>query len=208
MIADPDGWQPPPSTARVENRQGSRFPDGRPAQLPRSTAIVNLAAEIKRRWPVIRTVGIVTGYHRDQPHTRDLHEEGRAGDVMTRDVALGTEIADWLVSNAEALGVQLVIWRRTLWVTDLSRGARFSAYTGAEDHADHIHVEVSPSARGASESADLILPAALAESVDMGLDAVRALPQGVVIAGTVSLVALALLILYLVWRHRRAGKVL
>jgi hypothetical protein len=99
-----------------------------------------LEAAIRAAFDWVRTVG----------HTRcsangiqlSIHAVGRALDVMTSDLAHGTDLANWLVTNARPLGVQLVIWNRSVWQGSLPSARRFAAYTGTNPHTDHVHVEV------------------------------------------------------------------
>lgn len=77
-----------------------------------------------------------------------VHGTGRALDVFIRlddgeaDNGKGDEVANWLVKNAERIGVQLVIWDRTMWVA-ASSGDKAKAYTGPHPHHDHIHLELT-----------------------------------------------------------------
>jgi hypothetical protein len=78
-----------------------------------------------------------------------VHGSGRAMDIMIPLVAgdannaRGDQIANYLVKNAQAMGIQFVIWDRNDW--GASRGApKLRAYTGPSPHTDHIHVELSP----------------------------------------------------------------
>ena len=81
--------------------------------------------------------------------TRSLHSEGRAIDVFiptasgwTADNGKGDIIANWLIDNSEELGVQQLIWDKTIWRP--SQGsASHRCYTGDSPHVDHIHVELS-----------------------------------------------------------------
>jgi hypothetical protein len=68
-----------------------------------------------------------------------VHAVGRAIDVMTRK---GDPIANYLITNSSVLGVQLVIWNRTVWRIT-STGAKSKAYTGPIPHTDHVHVELT-----------------------------------------------------------------
>jgi hypothetical protein len=74
-----------------------------------------------------------------------VHAVGRALDVFVAtqggraDNAKGDQLANWLVENAEAIGVQAIIWDRTTW----RPGRGDSCYTGAHPHNDHIHIELS-----------------------------------------------------------------
>jgi peptidoglycan hydrolase-like protein with peptidoglycan-binding domain len=57
------------------------------------------------------------------------------------DSSVGDPIAAWLIQNAEALGMQYLIWNRMRW----SGGQRpaFAPYTGGRPHDDHIHLELN-----------------------------------------------------------------
>lgn len=73
---------------------------------------------------------------------RDLHEEGRAIDAMTSNIAKGTQIANLLVRVAPSLGIQYVLWRGLEWGSGRSGGA-WEVYTGRSPHTDHVHLEVT-----------------------------------------------------------------
>lgn len=73
---------------------------------------------------------------------RDLHEEGRAVDAMTSNIAKGTQIANLLVRVAPQLGIQYVLWRGLEWGSGRS-GAAWEVYTGRSPHTDHVHLEVT-----------------------------------------------------------------
>lgn len=69
----------------------------------------------------------------------DLAIPTRAGDASNE---LGDPVANWLVANSQAIGVQLIIWDRTVWVGSLT-GTRDLPYAGPDPHVDHIHVELN-----------------------------------------------------------------
>ncbi len=82
-----------------------------------------------------------------------LHATGRAIDIMlpldgswndddAAANALGDPIANWLVENAEYIGVQLIIWDRVIWNGSRS-GTKHRSYGGVHPHHDHLHVEVN-----------------------------------------------------------------
>ena len=77
-----------------------------------------------------------------------VHGVGRALDIMIPTVggranaAVGDPIANWLVRNAERLGVQYLIWNRTKWNGSRS-GVKHGRYGGPSPHTDHIHVELN-----------------------------------------------------------------
>jgi hypothetical protein len=105
---------------------------------------------LRTAFPQIASVG---GYACRQ-NTADLrqmsvHGTGRALDVFvptqssSADTANGDPIADWLVLHASRIGVQLVIWNRTMW---RANGTNDVAYKGPNPHVDHIHVEITAEA--------------------------------------------------------------
>jgi len=78
-----------------------------------------------------------------------VHGTGRAIDIMVpmtggkANSAVGDRLANFLVENAEAIGVQLVIWNRNSWSPSRNR-PKLRSYTGPVPHIDHVHVELSP----------------------------------------------------------------
>lgn len=73
-----------------------------------------------------------------------IHGTGRALDIMIKPIngkansAVGDVIANWLIINAENIGVQYIIWNRTYW-----SGLKSDRYKGPNPHIDHIHVEIN-----------------------------------------------------------------
>ncbi|MEJ7597360.1 MAG: SH3 domain-containing protein [Kofleriaceae bacterium] len=78
-----------------------------------------------------------------------VHGSGRAIDIMIplkggdADNAAGDRIANFLVQNAEAIGIQFIIWDRNDWGASRSLPKQ-RAYGGPYAHKDHIHVELTP----------------------------------------------------------------
>lgn len=70
-----------------------------------------------------------------------IHAIGRALDINASG-SDGDEIANHLVNNAEAFGIQLIIWNRTVWKIGPS-GPTSRQYTGPNPHTDHVHAEVN-----------------------------------------------------------------
>jgi hypothetical protein len=73
------------------------------------------------------------------------HSSGRALDIMTSDVALGTAIAEFLQSHSAELHLYDILWRQHIWTpVRSSEGWRFFASRGSAtaDHYDHVHVSV------------------------------------------------------------------
>lgn len=75
-----------------------------------------------------------------------VHGTGRALDVMIpriggkADNTRGDKIANWLVLNSQRIGVQLIIWDRTVW---RANGTNDAQYGGPHPHDDHLHVELT-----------------------------------------------------------------
>lgn len=77
-----------------------------------------------------------------------VHGTGRAIDLFVpldrgdADNDLGDPIANWLIENAEAIGVQYFIWDRTSWGGSRS-GDKIRSYGGPHPHHDHLHIELT-----------------------------------------------------------------
>ncbi|WP_246160544.1 mucin-2 protein [Nocardioides humilatus] len=73
------------------------------------------------------------------------HSSGRAIDIMTSDVTLGTAIAEFLRAHASELGLYDVIWRQHIWTPERAgEGWRAMENRGSAtaNHYDHVHVSV------------------------------------------------------------------
>ena len=109
-----------------------------------------LGGYLMDHYPIITSVG---GYscRRNTANTSQMsvHGTGRALDVMVSEVggvansAQGDKIANWLVENAQSIGVDLIIWNRSIW---RANGTNASAYRGPIPHTDHLHVELTSAA--------------------------------------------------------------
>lgn len=107
----------------------------------------DLGVYLRDRYAAIDTVG---GYacRRNTADTArmSVHGTGRALDLMipkrggNADSTRGDVIANFLVMNAAKIGVQLIIWNRTVW---RANGTNAGAYGGPHPHDDHIHVELT-----------------------------------------------------------------
>lgn len=107
-----------------------------------------LKAHLLSRYDGISTIG---GYACRQNTANkaetSVHGTGRALDIMIptikgkADNTVGDEIANWLVVNAEDLGVQFIVWDQTKWNASYSSN-KAKPYTGPNPHVDHIHVEL------------------------------------------------------------------
>ena len=77
-----------------------------------------------------------------------LHGTGRAIDVFIpldrgqADNTLGDPVAHWLMENAEAIGIQFIVWDRSSWSPSRST-PKTRQYSGAHPHHDHLHIELT-----------------------------------------------------------------
>jgi hypothetical protein len=90
----------------------------------------------------------------DEPCATSIHGLGRAVDVMidaetAEGLEKGNEIRNFLIHNAEAFGIQQIIWNRGIWTANQDG---WRAYTGPHDHVNHLHIEVN---KKASENPNL-----------------------------------------------------
>lgn len=73
------------------------------------------------------------------PVDRSVSGEGNA------DNDAGDPVANWLIANAQYIGIQRVIWDRWLWQSEDYGEGQSQAYdfAGSNPHNDHIHMELS-----------------------------------------------------------------
>ncbi len=131
---------------------GSVIGPNETVQRPPGAGAVVLAEYLKAHFEGVNSVGIRRGAAVVKPlidpvtglaRGRDIHEEGRALDVMIAAKRFGPPVADWLVLNALQLGVQYVIWDSVEWSVS-QRGPAWESYHGTNPHTDHVHCEVIP----------------------------------------------------------------
>lgn len=84
------------------------------------------------------------------PNKMSVHATGRALDIMIPTVSgdeadntAGDAIGNWLVENAEAIGIQYIIWDLYTWQAERDVGNKGKDYGGSHPHHDHLHIEVS-----------------------------------------------------------------
>lgn len=148
------GWYPPSyliAATEADRWRGDPMPTNLLAQQPVGAGVTRLGRVIRERFPVVYSVGARSGYA-IEPGNASTHHAGRAADLMIRTIdgrpdPRGDEVANWLLANSKALGVQYMIWRGTEWS---SSTGKTRVYPGTEDHFDHIHVDMNlAGARGA-----------------------------------------------------------
>ena len=82
------------------------------------------------------------GRPRPRHHDSPVGNDGQVG-PDDADNDLGDPIANWLVQNAEAIGVQYIVWDKMQWSGRKDPGQKLSTYGGSHPHQDHIHMELT-----------------------------------------------------------------
>ncbi len=168
-IAIPGPWEPGPLTRSIAATQHTTVVDPPPVSpLGRCTSTYAFACScthpacmtafpgtrdlntyLLRRFTYLNPAGTYC-CRQNSAMTRvpmlSVHSLGRAIDLGVppaggdADNTLGDAVANWLVENAEYIGIQRVIWDRAYWNGE--RG--FGLLTAASlSHTDHIHVELT-----------------------------------------------------------------
>ena len=158
-------WRMPAEIARVGDTQevdytGAGAWTGDNCQGGMTEGAEALRTFLIEKYPQINSIG---GYACrpivGNPSQASVHSTGRALDIMLpvgfQAEAIngeGDPIGNFLVANAEEIGIQFVIWDRTSWGAHRASGAKERYYSGAHPHNDHLHVELSEEA-GRGETA-------------------------------------------------------
>ena len=108
-----------------------------------------LADYVQARFPAVSFYqGLECRTNTANPAQMSVHGTGRAIDIFipmaggAADNTAGDPVANWLITHAERIGIQLVIWDQSVWQASLS-GEKLRAYSGPIPHIDHIHAEVT-----------------------------------------------------------------
>ncbi len=156
-IAHPGIWTPPWQSVnraagfRIENRQAGLWRG--PVSCSRTGTYTPRAAYLRNF--VLNNFNFVNriGGYNCRPiagtNQTSVHATGRALDIFIptyngqADNTKGDWIANWLLDNAEYIGIQTIIWDRGIWWSP-SANQGVTYYGGSHPHHDHIHVELSP----------------------------------------------------------------
>lgn len=114
-----------------------------PAMLAFRNAIVHA-------WDGVTSGGIQRDAARaTEASTFDAHRTSKAVDYMLRAgpqrFAVGSALANWLVLNADLLGVDYVLFAGREWSAS-HNGPKWERYTGVDFHSDHVHSELNDAA--------------------------------------------------------------
>ena len=176
-VSAPGRWTLSPSARAVSERISVRY-DGAPAWSGESGCSGTFTDGARVLGDhLVATFGGATRYDgyscRQNTANRSqtsMHGTGRAIDVFIpldggeADNDLGDPVANWLVENADAIGVQLIIWDRTIW--NPSRSDADRQYGGPHPHHDHLHVELNED--GASGATPWFDPASMPPPTEDG----------------------------------------
>lgn len=118
-----------------------------PACTPAHPGTNDLRAYLLRRFTRIRNGGSYCCRQNSAAlGSLSVHAIGRAMDLMVpmtggdADNTIGDEVANWLVENANFIGIQRVVWDRAYWNGERGFGLLSSS---SLPHTDHLHVELS-----------------------------------------------------------------
>jgi hypothetical protein len=160
-ISRPGAWTLPPSVRAAGNSQYVPYTPppawngGRNCSGTFSAGARELGNYLVNRFPGAR---YFQGYSCRQIRGgsgMSVHGTGRAIDVFiplhrgAADNDLGDPVANWLVENASNIGIQMIIWDRTVWAGNRS-GDKARYYSGEHPHHDHLHIELTPQAASRS----------------------------------------------------------
>jgi hypothetical protein len=105
---------------------------------------------LQSTFPAIREVlGYSCRPNSNNPSSTSVHGLGRALDLLITPMPdgsadpRGNEIAQWLIGHAHEIGVQIIIWDRTIWSVSRTGTGALTRYTGDNPHVNHIHVELN-----------------------------------------------------------------
>jgi hypothetical protein len=156
IAANVRGWTIPADVAAIGDQQYVAYTDAGPYSGGRNCGGGLLAGTRELGDYLQANFAGITGYggYACRPNTANtsqlsVHGTGRAIDVMIPLVkgdannATGDKIANFLVQNAEKIGVQFIIWDRNSWGASRSK-PKLRSYGGPHPHTDHIHVELTP----------------------------------------------------------------
>jgi len=166
-IAPPDG-----AAAVARECAGTAIPECEPSGwgeggLTRDA--VWLMRVIRQSWPEIEVVG---GFRAADKYAD--HPTGRAVDVMVPDggataesAALGDEMAEHFMTNADQFGILYILWNQRVWVNGRDEPLPPQEWRVMENrggatanHVDHLHISVSTGVSGSDIYATVAAAAA------------------------------------------------
>jgi MYXO-CTERM domain-containing protein len=157
-LTSPGSWDPAADVVAAGDQQTVQY-DGAPAYDGGSNCSGNatpgartLRDVLVAAFPQIDSIGIYNCRVIAGTNSMSIHGVGRALDVMISpiggdaDNGAGDPIAAFLMTHAEEIGLQGIIFDHTIWTTSRAAGSRVRAYTGSNPHVDHLHIEINEEA--------------------------------------------------------------
>jgi hypothetical protein len=143
-------WAPPGSNLKGTYEGAGAYNGGKGCSKGLLKGTKQVGDLVDKQFPSIRYEGYACRPNTANKSQLSVHGTGRALDIFAS-ASVGDQVANHLVKNAQALGIQLVIWNRTIWQVR-SSGASSKAYTGPNPHTDHVHAEVTKAVASAGPS--------------------------------------------------------
>lgn len=152
-LAHSGRWIPPADVMTVGDQQDVQYTgappynDGANCSGGATPGATTLRTHLLEYFPQTSGIGVYNCRVIAGTNSMSLHGVGRALDIMIPTVGgdadndLGDPIAHWLIQNAEAIGIQTIIWDHTIWRTSYS--PRQHELNASNPHIDHLHVELS-----------------------------------------------------------------
>jgi hypothetical protein len=143
-------WQPPGSNLKGTYEGAGAYNGGKGCSKGLLKGTKQVGDLVDKKFPSSRYEGYSCRPNTANKSQLSVHGTGRALDIFASPT-VGDQVANHLVNNAAALGIQLVIWNRTIWQVR-STGASSKAYGGPNPHTDHVHAEVTKAVATAGPS--------------------------------------------------------
>lgn len=152
-LAQAGRWVPPPDVMAAGDAQDVEYTGAPPydggsnCSGGATPGASMLRTHLLEFFPAVGSIGVYNCRVISGTNTMSLHGVGRALDIMIPTVGgdadndLGDPIAHWLIENAEAIGIQTIIWDHTIW--RVSYSPREHELNSSNPHVDHLHVELS-----------------------------------------------------------------
>ena len=149
----PGPWQIPPEVEEageesdVEYTGAGPWNGGANCKGEATSGAFVLRDWLLEEWPQISSIGIYRCSEIGNTGLLSVHGTGRALDLMIptingeADNTAGDPIGNWLILNAEEIGIQAIIWDSWRWYAD--HWPRSGPYSGSHPHHDHLHIELS-----------------------------------------------------------------
>lgn len=148
FLNEPGPWTLPDDVRQAGEEQSVRYDSASQCGGGMQPGASNLGQYIDEHFEGVRAI---QGYNCRTirgSNSLSMHATGRAIDIMLpldggqAANAYGDPIGNWLVENAEDIGVQLIIWDETIW-NGSRGGTKHRSYGGVHPHHDHLHVEIN-----------------------------------------------------------------